>query len=155
MRALTCIAVDTFASHGLKLNFAPDKSAAFLHLKGKGSKDVRKQALNCDAPVVDVKTSMGVVEFRLGRMCKPFNNMSPEVDIRIHSTQQLVVKLRRNCLSHPEDPQAIKGVIVTSLCMSCLVFNSCVWSTLTHKVMLKVHAFHVWHAEQGGRRSHV
>ena len=120
---------------GVELNFDSGKTEALVCLRGKGSKEVRRDLLGADHPTVPVlipnrpTVHLRLVDeyLHLGNTVTHSASCIPDVRCKMAAADQIFQRLKRTLLRNPELSAMEKTQLVESLILSKIRFGAGLW----------------------------
>ena len=141
---------ETFSSLGLRINWDPGKTEAFLVLRGKGAVQLRQKVFGADPPGIDVDLVCGTSRLRLvhtykhlGSMLSDNGTCDAEAGRRSKSALNAYAPIAVRVLGSKCISLRLRTTLAMALVMSRLLYNVHVWSTVTATTYAKLNTVYM------------
>ena len=146
LATVVAISVDVFAFHGLLLNFDKGKNACMFSFRGSNAKNERKRIMMDELPTLCTQTaSCGFVrvhivsEYKyLGDIVDFNGNMLPTIAGRTDAAMSAYFD-NRSFLKSNRTSVKSKKLVVSSMCMSRMLYNAGTWYSLSPTCYSRLH----------------
>ena len=130
--------------HGMRPNMARNKTEAMLYLQGPGSRQIKKELYNRDAPslhIEEVPQEYSDLKLtgsykHLGHRLQLGDSIMGEIKARTGQASSVFRKYRRQVFQNPRLPLSKRKYLFQSLVLSILRYNMGTWPRLTGKCWL-------------------
>ena len=135
------VAQHLFFRHGMQPNMARNKTEIMLHLQGAGSRQVKKDIYNCEAPVLHIdgvpsdyaEIKLTGAYKHLGHRLHLGDSIYAEIKARTGQANSVYRQYRRQVFQNPRLPLPKRRYLFQSLVLSILRYNMGTWPRLTGK----------------------
>ena len=142
--AVTTVAVNTFASFGMELNFSASKSECVVEFVGKGKKKAINSMHNSGNAIDKVINNVKTINFKLPKVYKHVGtrygaNLNAEVFARCGIMSQGAGAIQKKVLQNTSIKLEKRLAILSAYIFTKGIFQCCTWSDLSPTASKRFH----------------